>query len=89
MQRVGVVAVLYQFVGNLLRFLAGAAEDDTVDVRVKVGDTFQGEILIACLYHIIDIADILVPFVLVPDHDFLRVLHVFLRDVGDLLRHGG
>ena len=83
-QRVGVVAVLYQFVGDLLRLFAGTAEDDAVDVRVEVGDAFQSQVLVACLYHIIDIA-----FVLVADHDLLRILHVLLRDVGDLFRHGG
>ena len=55
MQRVGVVAVLYQFVGDLLRLFAGTAEDDAVDVRVEVGDAFQSQVLVACLYHIIDI----------------------------------
>ena len=88
-QRVGVVAVLYQFVGDLLRLFAGTAEDDAVDVRVEVGDAFQSQVLVACLYHIIDIADVLVSFVLVADHDLLRILHVLLRDVGDLFRHGG
>ena len=89
MQGVGVVAVLYQFVGNLLRLFAGTAEDDTVYVRIEIGDTFQGEVFVLCPYHIIDVADVLVSFVFVPDYDFFRVLHVLLRNVGNLLRHGG
>ena len=89
MQRIGVVAILYQFVGDLLRLFAGTAEDDAVDVRVKVGDTFQREVLVLCTDHVVDIADILIALVLVADHDFLRILHVPLRDGSNLLRHGG
>ncbi|CCX77823.1 putative uncharacterized protein [Parabacteroides johnsonii CAG:246] len=88
-QRIGVVAILYQFVGDLLRLFAGTAEDDAVDVRVKVGDTFQREVLVLCTDHVVDIADILIALVLVADHDFLRILHVPLRDGSNLLRHGG
>ena len=88
MQRVGIVTVLYQFVGNFLCLLTGAAENDTVDVRIKIGDTFQCKIFISCLYHIIDILDVLVTFVLVPDNDLFRVLHVLLHDAGNTLRHG-
>ena len=50
MQRIGIVTVLYQFVGNFLCLLTGAAENDTVDVRIKIGDTFQCKIFISCLY---------------------------------------
>ena len=87
MQRIGVVTVLYQFVGNFLCFLTGTAKNDTVDVRIEVGNTLQCQVFILCTNHIVDILDVLVSFVFVPDNDFFRVLHVLLHDAGNTLRH--
>ena len=88
-QGVGIVAVLDELVGYLLCLLAGAAEDDAVDLRVVVDDTFQGEILVLRMHHIIQVVHVLVPFVPCADGDFLRVSEVVLGDTRYLGTHRG
>ena len=46
MQGIGIVAITDELVGDLLRLLASTAEDDPIDIRVVVGDTLQGKILV-------------------------------------------
>ena len=87
MQRIGVVAILNQLVGDLLCLLTGTAEDNAIDIGVIVGDAFQGKVFVLRTHHIIDVADILVSLVLHADHDLFRITHVFLRDRSDLFRH--
>ena len=88
MQRIGIVAVLDQLVGNLLCLFTGTAEDDAVDIGVIVGNPFQGQVFVLCTDHEVDIPDILVSFVFPSDDDLFRLLHVFLGDGGNALRHG-
>ena len=40
MQRLGIIAILDEFVGNLLRLDLGATEDDGKNTRIVVYDTF-------------------------------------------------
>ena len=75
-QRVCVVAVLDQSVGNLLRLLAGAAKDDAVDAGIIIGDALQGGVLVPGVHHVIDVPDVLVAFVAATDDDLARLLHV-------------
>ena len=42
MQTLGVIAVLDQFVGNLLRFNLRTTEDDGEDARIEIHDALQG-----------------------------------------------
>ena len=88
-QRVCVVAVLDQSVGNLLRLLAGAAKDDAVDAGIIIGDALQGGVLVPGVHHVIEVPDVLVALVAATDDDLARLLHVLAGDACDLLRHGG
>ena len=87
MQRVRVVAILDQLIGDLLCLLTGTTEDDAIDIRVIVGDTFQGKVFVLRTHHIINVTDILIALVLHANHDLLRITHVFLRDRSDLFWH--
>ena len=54
MQRLGVVAVLYQFVGHLLRFQLSAAEDNRKNAWIVIYNAFQRQIFILGIHHVID-----------------------------------
>ena len=43
-KRVGIIPILNQFFRHLFCFLTGSTEDDAVDLRVIVDDTFEGQI---------------------------------------------
>ena len=58
-QGLGVVAVLDELVGYLLRLYLRAAEDDGKDARVVVDDTLQRQVFILGVDHIIDMVDVL------------------------------
>ena len=58
MQGSGVVAVLDEVVGNLLRFELGAAEDDAVDGWCVVDDAFQHRVAVLGGHHVIDVVDV-------------------------------
>ena len=89
MQSIGIVAILYELVGNLLCLHAGAAEDDAIDVRVVVGNTLQCKIFVFGVYHIIYVVHILGTFVFVANHDFMCVGEVVLGYGSYLLAHRG
>ena len=89
MQAVGVISVGDEFVGNLLGLLAGAAEDDAVDVGVIVGDTLEGEIFVVSFHHIIDVLHVFRTLILVAGYKLYRLLHEALRDICNLLGHCG
>ena len=59
MQSIGIVAILYELVGNLLCLHTSAAEDDSVDVRVVVGNALQGKVLVLGMHHIVYVAHVL------------------------------
>ena len=77
-QRFGVVAVLDQLVGNLLRLHLRAAEDDGVDLRIEVHQPLQGKVLVAGIHHVIDVVDILRTLVAAAHDDFLVVVQIAL-----------
>ena len=87
-QCIGIVSVLYQFVGNLLCLHTGAAEDDAVDVRVVVGDTLQCQVFVLGVYHVVHMVYILRPLVLVANNNLVGIGEVVLGDTGNLLAHG-
>ena len=86
---VGVIAVLDELVGDFLRLLARAAEDDAIDLRIKVHDAFQGEIFILGVDHVVHVVHVLVSFILHADGDFLRVMQVIFGNAGYLRAHRG
>ena len=88
-QGVGVVALLHQFVGYLLRLLAGAAEDDGVYLRVVVHDALQGGVFVLGMHAVGYVVHVGGAFVLASDGDFLGIVQVVLRDAGYLGAHGG
>ena len=88
-ERVCIVSVGDQLVGDLLRVAPCAAENDTVYIGVIVGDTFQGEVFVFCVAHVVDMPYIFCPLVPASDYDLLRIVHVVLGDLFDLARHGG
>ena len=74
---------------DLLSLTTRAAEDDTVDIGIVVGDALQGKVLVACRYDVVVVADILVPLVLRPDDDLLGLVHVGGSNRADLTGHCG
>ena len=88
MQGIGIVAITDELVGDLLRLLAGTAEDDPIDIRVVVGNALQGKILVPSGDDVVVVTDVLVAFVLRPDDDLLGLVHVGGSDGADLSGHG-
>lgn len=85
----GVVAVLDELVGNLLRLELRTAEDDGEDTRVIVYDTLQGQILVLGVNEIVDVVDMLGALITAADNDLLIVVEILLRDLLNLLAHRG
>ena len=89
MERVGVVTLLHQLIGNLLRLLTGAAEDDGVDLWVVVHDALQGFVFILgmdAIHHVLDVAGALV---LPADGNLFGLAQVVLGDTGYFGAHRG
>ena len=78
MQRLGIIAVTDEFIGNLLCLDLRTTEDNGEDSGVIVYDAFQGEVLILGIHQIIDVVHILRPLVAATHDDLLIVMQVFL-----------
>ena len=78
MQGLGVVAVVDQIVGHLLRLAPGTAEDDGVDIRIVVGYAFERQVFVASMHHIVDMPHVGRAFVARSDHYLHRIVHIFL-----------
>ena len=89
MQGIGIVAVLYQFVGNLLCLHSGTTEYDAVDSGIVVHHTLQCQILVLSLHHVVYVVDMLRPLVARTHLYLLRVLEVLSCYGLNLLAHGG
>ena len=87
MQGISIVAVTDELVGYFLCLATRTAEDDPIDVWVVVCDALEGEVLMSCRDDIVIVADVLVAFVLCPDDDLLRLVHVGGCDGADLTGH--
>ena len=87
MQCLGVVAVLNQFVGNFLRFELGATENDGKNAGIIVYDALQGQILILCLHHIIDMVHVFSAFVARAHHNLLMVFQIVASHAFHLAAH--
>ena len=86
---VGVVTVLNQFVGNLLRLHACATKNDGIDFRVVINDTFEGEVFVARAYHIIYMIDVLGAFVTTTHDNLSGIVEIILGDALNLFAHCG
>ena len=89
MQTVGVVAVVDQLVRHILRLLARATEDDAVDGGIVVGYTFQREVLVLRLDHVVDVLDVGCALVAVARHELHGVVHEVLGYLRYLAGHSG
>ena len=87
-KRVGIVAVGNQFVSDFLSVAACAAEHDSIDVWIVVGDAFKGEIFVARVHHIIYMCDIGCALIAHTHHDFLWRMHIALGYSAHFGRHG-
>ena len=88
-ERLGVVAVLYQFVGYLLGLYLGAAEDDGEDARIVVDNAFQRQVFVLGVHHVVDMVHILGSLIAAAHHNLLVVVQVVARYGLYLLAHGG
>ena len=89
MQRLRIITVFDEFVGNLLRLNLRATEYDGEDTGIIINDAFQRQILILGVHHIIDMVHVFGPFVTAAHHDFLIVVQIFLSHALHLLAHRG
>ena len=89
MKRLGIVSVLDELISHFLRFDLRATKDDGIDARVEIDDTFQREILVTRVDHIVDVVDVLGTFVARSDDDLLVIVEIVLGDGLDLLAHRG
>ena len=88
MQRVGIISFLHQLVGNFLCFLAGAAENDAVYLRIIVNNAFQGSVFVFGMNGENHMLHVACAFILTPDSDFLCVVQVFFGDARYFGAHG-
>ena len=70
-------------------FASGAAEDNAVDAWTIVGNTFQSEVFVAGMHHIIDVPHVFGAFVARTNYYFLGVVHVVLGNSLDFGGHCG
>ena len=87
-QTLGIIAVLDQLVGNLLRLNLRPAEDNGEDARIEVNNALQSQILIPGVHHVIHMVHILGTLVPTAHHNLLMVVQVVQRYLLDLLAHG-
>ena len=88
-KRIGVVSVLNQFVGNLLCFLTGAAEDDSVNLRIVIGNAFQCQVFIFGVYHIEHMVHVFASLVFGTYNNLFGIMQILFRDARNLRTHGG
>ena len=86
-ERLGVVAVANQLVGNLLRLGLRTAEDDGKDTGIIVHDALQGKVFVLGIHHIIDMVDVLSPLVSGAHHNLLMLMQIVLGDTFHLPAH--
>ena len=74
MQRLGIIAVLDEFVGNLLCFQFCATEDDGEDTWIEIDDTLQCQVFVLSVHHIIYMVNVLSTLVTTTHHNLLVVM---------------
>ena len=86
-QRLGIIAILDELVGHLLRLQLRATEDDGEDAWIVVYQSLQRQILVLGIHHIIDMVYVLGSFVARTHHNLLVVVQVTLGNALYLLAH--
>ena len=89
MQRLGVIAIFYEFIGHLLCLHLGTTEDDGKYTWIVVYYAFQRQILILGVHHIIDVIHTLCALVAATYHYLLIVVQILLCHTLHLFTHGG
>ena len=87
MQRLCVVAVLDELVGNLLCLYLRTTEDDSEDAGVEVYDALQGEVFILGMHEVVDVVDVLGTFVARTDDNLSMVVQIGLGNAFNLATH--
>ena len=87
MQRLGVVSVVYELVGHLLRLALRAAEYYGEYLWVVVNDTLQGEVFVLGVDHIIYVVDVLGALVAAAHYYLFRLAQVVAGYFLYLLAH--
>ena len=75
-QRLRIITVTNQFVGNLLRLQLRATEDDGENLRIVIDNTFQCQVFVFGIHQIIDMVDVLGTFVARTHHNLLVFMEV-------------
>ena len=88
-ERIRIVSLLHQFVGDLLRFSLGAAEDDAVYLRIVVHNPLESLVLVLGMNHIDDMPDVRGALVAPADGNLPGVVQIILRNPRDLVAHRG
>ena len=89
MERIGIVAISYEPLGDLLGLGTSAAEDDSVDIGVVVDDTLQCGVLVPCWDRYVEMLDVRIRFV---ERTYLHLVGIADIVVGylpHLSAHGG
>ena len=89
MQRLGIVAVLNQLVGHLLCLYLGATEDNGKDAWIEVYDTFQRQIFILGVHHIVNVVYALGALVAAAYYYLFVVVQILLSYTLHLFAHSG
>ena len=88
MQGICIITVANQVVGHLLCLHPGTTEDDGIDTWVEIHQTFQGQVLILGMNHIIDVVDVFSTLVAATHLNLTFLLQVVLGYTLYLLAHG-
>ena len=88
-ESLGVVSVLYEFVGHLLCLHACAAEDDGVDAGAVVDDALEGGVFVAGVHEVVFVINLLGALIARAHDDLLGVREVGAGHALYVLTHGG
>ena len=88
MKRIGIIAVRHQFFGNFLGLFTGTAENNSINIGIKICNTFQCNIAVLRAHHIGVMRNSNRTRILCPDCNFERIVHIVRRDSTNFVRHG-
>ena len=87
MQRLSIIPIANQFVGNLLCLQLRTAEYNGEDAGIIVYQPLQGKVFVLGIHHIIDVVHMLCTLVAASYHDFLIVMQITFGNAFYLLAH--
>ena len=83
MQRIGVVSVLHQLVGDLIGFPTGTTKDNGIVTGAIVDNALQGRVAISGLNHVIFMAYIFSPGIQLTNGHLNRIRHIPAGNIFD------